>query len=169
VPLTKQNVDLGCLRVREGSHLGFRDFCDKAERFETLKNRTGDWCMLNKEELDKHFPQDKYPIVNVESEPGDVVLWFSHTLHEGQVPREPGADPRLVFYICQVPRFHVPQSHYVRALSLAFSFLCIGCENAAIATPPCWREEETQGEVGGQIGQEESPLPHAPHDQPLPR
>ncbi len=72
--MTKQSAELGCLRVRQGSHLGFRDFCDTAERFETLKNRSGDWCMLTQEELKSHFPESKYPIVNVESEPGDVVL-----------------------------------------------------------------------------------------------
>jgi hypothetical protein len=169
VPLTKQNADLGCLRVREGSHLGFRDFCDKAERFETLKNRSGDWCMLSKEELEKHFPQDKYPMVNVESEPGDVVFWFSHTLHEGQVGHAAPLPPADLVYRCRVNpdpiralSLHLPSAALPRAaISLcglcpiapaSFSFfLLLGCKDAAAASSCPSRKKKYKEKLEGKL------------------
>jgi len=111
--LTKQGPGLGCLRVREKSHLAWRTFADKAARFKSdePKARSQSWNMLTEAELKTHFPESEFPTRDVAAEAGSMILWFSHTLHQGNTPTVKGVE-RNVFYICQVPRNHVPIGEY---------------------------------------------------------
>ncbi len=112
--LTKQGPGLGCLRVREKSHLAWRAFADQAERFKDQaepKARSQSWNMLTEHELKTYFPESEFPTCDVTAEAGSLILWFSHTLHQGNTPSVKGVE-RNVFYICQVPRNHLPIGEY---------------------------------------------------------
>jgi hypothetical protein len=111
VALTQQSKDKGCLSVRKGSHLGADAFFGTASRFHPPGARSGDWVRLNQTELDQHYPEEKFPLVHVEAEPGDMVLWFSHCLHQGNVPStafKGTTHRRVVVYVCQRPRARLP-------------------------------------------------------------
>lgn len=110
VALTDQSKDKGCLAVRKGGHLAAGRFFDEAERFETPKARAGDWNKLTRSELDEFWPEDQFPLVPVEAKAGSLVLWFSHTPHQGCVPAVGAKEPRAVVYVCQKPRFQLPKT-----------------------------------------------------------
>jgi hypothetical protein len=108
VALTPQGPEPenGALVVRDGSHRVHRSYF-KAEGLRTA----GDWHQLSPEHLAKHYPVERFPIVHVRAQPGDLVLWDSRLLHYGRQPhlaadqaQSAAPHPRMAIYVCMKSR-----------------------------------------------------------------
>lgn len=84
VALTQQGPDPkhGALVVRSGSHKQHAAFFEATGESSNKK----DWYMHTPEQLTEHFPEAKFPEVQVVAAPGSLVLWDSRTLHYGRQP-----------------------------------------------------------------------------------
>ncbi len=98
---------LGCLQVIAKSHLQFKDFAEKLEDKQWLKN---DWRKFSLDELDFLFPDWVRHVVSVPSTRGSLVLWDSRLLHQAKRnTNSPFQDPflsthrRFVIYTCFWP------------------------------------------------------------------
>lgn len=94
------------LQVVDQSHACFQHLADCYP--DPAWNRT-DWSRFTREDLSSALPDWDQSIVNVTSDPGDLVLWDSRTLHQSRVNTsdpnsETGRDSRLVFYTAHMPQ-----------------------------------------------------------------
>ncbi|BGP45399.1 hypothetical protein JCM10450v2_001217 [Rhodotorula kratochvilovae] len=100
VNLNDNGPDDGGLLVMKGSSKLFKEFFDEHGRPPLPAEGKIDWHVFQEEER-QWFLDHGCEWVKVCAEPGDLILWSSHTMHQNCPPS--GSRDRVVTYVCLGP------------------------------------------------------------------
>ncbi|GAA6004026.1 uncharacterized protein JCM10292_005843 [Rhodotorula paludigena] len=99
VNLNDNGPDDGGLLVMKGSSELLKQYFEETGR-PKYEGGKYDWHTFEEEEMDWFFERG-CEWLKVCAEPGDLILWSSHTIHQNCPPR--GTRDRVVTYVCQGP------------------------------------------------------------------